>query len=106
MCSWYRYHVCKLLFVVGDMNITRLVKQVSFVFTQRDRKGGIRGKMGNAAPSASVNPLPVQFKSLLPGQEGCVFFSGHLNTPTCHYVKAGRRHFNSLRFTTLRPAKG
>jgi hypothetical protein len=23
------------------------------------------------------NPLPVQFKSLLPGQEGCVFFIGH-----------------------------
>jgi hypothetical protein len=22
-----------------------------------------------------INPLPVQFKSLLPGQEGCVFFS-------------------------------
>jgi hypothetical protein len=37
------------------------------------------------------NPLQVQFKSLLPGQEGRVFFSGHLNT---------------LRFTTLRPAKG
>jgi hypothetical protein len=33
-----------------------------------------------------VNPLPIQFKSLLPGQEGCVFFSGHLNTRTCHYV--------------------
>jgi hypothetical protein len=32
------------------------------------------------------NPSPVQFKSLLPGQEGCVFFSGHLNTRTCHYV--------------------
>jgi hypothetical protein len=32
------------------------------------------------------NPLPVQFKSLLPGQEGCVFFIGHLNTRTCHYV--------------------
>jgi hypothetical protein len=25
------------------------------------------------------NPLPLQFKSLLPGQEDCVFFSGHLN---------------------------
>jgi hypothetical protein len=33
-----------------------------------------------------VNPLPVQFKSLLPGQEGCVFFRGDLNTHTCHYV--------------------
>jgi hypothetical protein len=32
------------------------------------------------------NPLLVQFKSLLPGKEGCVFFSGHLNTCTCHYV--------------------
>jgi hypothetical protein len=26
-----------------------------------------------------INPLPLQFKSLLPGQEDCVFFSGHLN---------------------------
>jgi hypothetical protein len=32
------------------------------------------------------NPLPVQFKSLLPGQEGCVFFSGHLNVHKYHYV--------------------
>jgi hypothetical protein len=33
-------------------------------------------------PRGSVNSLPVQFKSLLPGQEGCVFFSGHLNLRT------------------------
>jgi hypothetical protein len=33
-----------------------------------------------------INPLPVQFKSLLHGQEGCVFFSGHLNLRTCQYV--------------------
>jgi hypothetical protein len=26
-----------------------------------------------------INPLPLLFKSLLPGQEDCVFFSGHLN---------------------------
>jgi hypothetical protein len=26
-----------------------------------------------------INPLPLLLKSLLPGQEGCVFFSGHLN---------------------------
>jgi hypothetical protein len=26
-----------------------------------------------------INPLPLLFKSLLPGQENCVFFSGHLN---------------------------
>jgi hypothetical protein len=25
------------------------------------------------------NPLPLLFKSLLPGQEDCVFSSGHLN---------------------------
>jgi hypothetical protein len=31
---------------------------------------------------ALLNPLPVQFKSLLPGQKGCVFFSGHLNLRT------------------------
>ena len=29
-----------------------------------------------------VNPLPVQFKAVLRGQKGCVFFSGHLNLPT------------------------
>jgi hypothetical protein len=33
-----------------------------------------------------VFPLPGQFKSLLPGQEGCVFFSGHLNLRTCQCV--------------------
>ena len=29
-----------------------------------------------------LNPLPVQFKAVLRGQKGCVFFSGHLNLPT------------------------
>jgi hypothetical protein len=33
-----------------------------------------------------INPLPVQFKSLLHGQEGCVFFSGHLNLCMCQFV--------------------
>ena len=28
------------------------------------------------------NPLPVQFKALLHGQKGCVFFGGHLNLRT------------------------
>jgi hypothetical protein len=27
----------------------------------------------------TFNRLPLLFKSLLPGQEDCVFFSGHLN---------------------------
>jgi hypothetical protein len=27
----------------------------------------------------NFNPLPLLFKSLLPGQEDCVFFSGNLN---------------------------
>ena len=31
---------------------------------------------------ANINPLPVQFKAVLRGQKGCVFFSGHLNLPT------------------------
>jgi hypothetical protein len=26
-----------------------------------------------------INPLPLLFKSVLPGQEDCVFFNGHLN---------------------------
>ena len=29
-----------------------------------------------------LNPLPVQFKTILHGQKGCVFFSGHLNLRT------------------------
>jgi hypothetical protein len=32
------------------------------------------------APWSCINPLPVQFKSLLPGQEGCVFFSPQQQT--------------------------
>jgi hypothetical protein len=35
--------------------------------------------------SLDVNPLPVQFKSLMHGQEGCVF-SGHLNVRKYQYV--------------------
>jgi hypothetical protein len=29
--------------------------------------------------ACNINPLPLLFKSLLPGQKDCVFFSGHLN---------------------------
>jgi hypothetical protein len=47
------------------------------------------------------NPLPVQFKSLLPGQEGCVFFSGHLNTRTCHYVLLRYGWLAAFQFTTF-----
>jgi hypothetical protein len=36
--------------------------------------------------SKDINPLLVQFKSLLPGRERCVFFSGHLNLHTYQYV--------------------
>jgi hypothetical protein len=32
-----------------------------------------------ALPQQLSNPLPLLFKSLLPGQEDWVFFSGHLN---------------------------
>jgi hypothetical protein len=43
-----------------------------------------------------INPLPVQFKSLQPGQEGCVFFSGHLNVHKYHYilVRLGQQRVN------------
>jgi hypothetical protein len=41
------------------------------------------------------NPLPFQFKSLLPGQEGCVFFQW-----------AFKYTYLPLSFTTLRPAGG
>jgi hypothetical protein len=56
-----------------------------------------------------VNPLPVQFKSLLHGQEGCVFFSGHLNLCTCQYVwvcLAWQATFKSRTFGTLGLATG
>jgi hypothetical protein len=43
----------------------------------------------------SVNPLPVQFKSLLPGQEGCVFFQ-----------LAFKYMYLPLRFSTFRLAGG
>jgi hypothetical protein len=33
-----------------------------------------------------LSTLPVQFKSLLHGQEGRVFFSGHLNVRKYQYV--------------------
>jgi hypothetical protein len=34
----------------------------------------------------NINPLEVQFKSLLHGQEGFIFFSGHLNVRKYQYV--------------------
>jgi len=36
----------------------------------------------NRTVTSHINPLPVQFKALLHGQKGCVFFSGHLNLRT------------------------
>jgi hypothetical protein len=55
------------------------------------------------------NLLPVQFKSLLHGQEGCVFFSGHLNLCTCQYVwvhLARQATFKSSTFWYVRAGKG
>jgi hypothetical protein len=55
------------------------------------------------------NPLPVQFKSLLHWQEGCVFFSGHLNVRTCLYVLvrlARQATFKSSTFWYFRARKG
>jgi hypothetical protein len=34
---------------------------------------------GYGVLGGGLNPLPLLFKSPLPGQEDCVFFSGHLN---------------------------
>jgi hypothetical protein len=42
-----------------------------------------------------INPLPVQFKSLLPGQEGCVFFQW-----------AFKYMYLPVRFSAFRPAGG
>ena len=41
-----------------------------------------------------VNPLPVQFKAVLRGQKGCVFFSGHLNLPTTPEIGLPSREKN------------
>jgi hypothetical protein len=47
------------------------------------------------------NPLPVQFKSLLPGQEGWVFFSGHLNVHKYHYALVRLGQQPTFKSTTL-----
>ena len=57
MCWWHRYHVSQPLFVDAGVNITRLVQQVSVVFTQRDRRGGIRGKLVTTLPQISSNEV-------------------------------------------------
>ena len=41
-----------------------------------------------------VNPLPVQFKAVLRGQKGCVFFSGHLNLPATPEIGLPSREKN------------
>jgi hypothetical protein len=48
-----------------------------------------------------LNPLLVQFKSLLPGQEGCVFFSGHLNVRNYKYILVRLGQQTAFKFTTL-----
>jgi hypothetical protein len=57
----------------------------------------------------SFNPLSVQFKSLLHGQQGCVFFSGRLNLRTCQYFwvhLAWQATFKSSTFWYVRAGKG
>jgi hypothetical protein len=53
----------------------------------------------NISGVPSFNPLPVQFKSLLHGQEGCVFFSGHLNVRKYQYalVRKGQQRVKVVR---------
>jgi hypothetical protein len=51
--------------------------------------------------SFTLHPLPVQFKSLLHGQEGCVFFSGHLNLRTCQYVWVRLARRATFKFSTF-----
>ena len=41
-----------------------------------------------------LNPLPVQFKAVLRGQKGCVFFSGHLNLPATPEIGLPSREKN------------
>ena len=49
----------------------------------RDAVYAARGAQKNGKHGTKqVNPLPVQFKALLHGQKGCVFFGGHLNLRT------------------------
>jgi hypothetical protein len=57
-------------------------------FGQKHRKANKK-----RVKTEKLNPLPIQFKSLLPGQEGCVFFNGHLNLPV-----------QPVRMSTFRPA--
>ena len=60
-CAYQIYH---LLYLVPTDTATVMLDQECETFCQK------------------INPLPVQFKALLHGQKGCVFFSGHLNLRT------------------------
>jgi hypothetical protein len=44
-----------------------------------DTKSESTNCLGNLIDRVIFNPLPLLFKSLLPGQEDCIFFSGLLN---------------------------
>jgi hypothetical protein len=45
------------------------------------------------------NPLPLLFKSLLPGQEDCIFFSGHLNLHAKPETPYREKNYNKLKKT-------
>jgi hypothetical protein len=67
----------------------------SSIRNPRTRHAMVTGTHLQHGTICAINPLPVQFISLLPGQEGCVFFQR-----TFKYT------YLPLRFTTLRPAGG
>jgi hypothetical protein len=72
------------------------VRAGSILFSMENKNHQSRtGLIVHHRIESAVNPLPVQFKSLLPGQEGFVFFSGPF-----------KYTYLPLRFTMLRPAGG
>jgi hypothetical protein len=65
----------------GRPDKTILPKHLRFTFTAL-----VTGHGKTRAYLHWFNPFPVQFKSLLPGLEGCIFFSVHLNVLNYHYA--------------------
>ena len=59
------------------LEVIRIIKMYKFSLEQNVHVHDYNIKKKNG-----FNPLPVQFKALLHGQKGCVFFSGHLNLRT------------------------
>jgi hypothetical protein len=75
----YRYVTLIHFYQITDENISKVQFKIQLKIYSEISIHNFWSDFRKMQPHKSINPLPLLFKSLLPAQEDCVFFSGHLN---------------------------